>query len=133
MTQSSPEGITKTLFSLIDFKKIPHKIYLLIDEYDHFANELLSFDLDRFKKDVSRNGFVRKFYESFKTATGEGIIDRIFITGVSPVTLDSLTSGFNISDNITINPLFNDMMGFTHEEVETLLLGYGIPAQTVPQ
>jgi len=88
LSQSSPEAMVKTLFSLTNSNKIPHKIYLLIDEYDHFANELLSFDVDRFKNDVSRNGFVRKFYESLKTAAGAGIIDRIFITGISPVTLD---------------------------------------------
>jgi len=132
LSQSSPEAMVKTLFGLTNSNKVPHKIYLLVDEYDHFANELLSFDLDRFKSDVSRNGFVRKFYESLKTAAGEGIIDRIFITGISPVTLDSLTSGFNISSNITTNLIFHDLMGFTHEEVEALLHKSEIPAETVP-
>ncbi len=117
----SPEEIIKSIFRFTNQNQVPHKIYVLIDEYDHFANELLSFDMDRFKADVSRNGFVRKFYESLKTATGEGIIDRIFITGVSPITLDSLTSGFNICDNISLNPLFHDMMGFTHIETVGLL------------
>ncbi len=128
----SPEGVIKDIFSLIEKNNIPHKIYLLIDEYDHFANELLSFDLLRFKSDVSQNGFVRKFYESLKTAARNEVIDRIFITGVSPVTLDSLTSGFNISDNITLNPVFHDMMGFTHQEVEELLYQFGIPKEKVP-
>lgn len=128
----SPESVVKTLFDCMEQNNVPHKIYLLIDEYDHFANELLSFDMPRFKNDVSKNGFVRKFYESFKTATNEGIIDRIFITGVSPITLDSLTSGFNIADNISTNPIFHDLMGFTHEEVTALLRGFGIPEATVP-
>jgi len=132
LAQTSPESVVKTLFGITNTKKITHKIYLLIDEYDHFANELLSFDLERFKNDVSRNGFVRKFYESLKTATRDGIIDRIFITGVSPITLDSLTSGFNISSNITTNPLFHDMMGFTHEEVEAILYQYKMPEATIP-
>lgn len=131
--QQSPEAIVKTIFGITKSNKIPHKIYLLVDEYDHFANELLSFDMTRFKNDVSQNGFVRKFYESFKTATGEGIIDRIFITGVSPITLDSLTSGFNISDNITLNPIFHDMMGFTHEEVEAILHKSAIPVEKIPK
>jgi Predicted AAA-ATPase/PD-(D/E)XK nuclease superfamily len=131
MAQKSPESLIKTLFHIKKAKKIPHKIYLLIDEYDHFANELLSFDMERFKKDVSRNGFVRKFYETFKTASGEGIIDRMFITGVSPITLDSLTSGFNISSNITINPVFHDMMGFTHPEVEEILRQSQIPEEKI--
>jgi hypothetical protein len=132
LSQVSPEALVKTIFSLTAEKNLPHKIYLLIDEYDHFANELFSFDLTRFKSDVSRNGFVRKFYESFKTATGEGIVDRIFITGVSPITLDSLTSGFNISSNISLNPIFHDMLGFKHEEVEALLHQSAISPEKVP-
>ncbi|NJN34832.1 MAG: AAA family ATPase, partial [Saprospiraceae bacterium] len=120
-TLTAPEDVVKTLFEYMTINEVPHKIYLLVDEYDHFANELLSFDLARFKTSVSRNGFVRKFYESFKTATGDGIIDRIFITGVSPITMDSLTSGFNISDNISLNPIFHDLMGFTHAETKEIL------------
>ena len=131
--QQSPEAMVKTIFGIAKSNKIPHKIYLLVDEYDHFANELLSFDMTRFKRDVSQNGFVRKFYESFKTATGEGIIDRIFITGVSPITLDSLTSGFNISDNISLNPIFHDMMGFTHQEVEEILHKSAISVEKIPK
>ncbi len=133
LSQSSPEAVVKTIFGIVGSKKISHKIYLLVDEYDHFANELLSFGLDRFKSDVSRNGFVRKFYESMKSATGEGIIDRIFITGVSPITLDSLTSGFNISSNISLNPIFHNMMGFTHPEVEAILHKSSIPSEKIPE
>ena len=129
---TNPETVVKAIFDFTKKNKVPHKIYLLIDEYDHFANELLSFDMDRFRSNVSTNGFVRKFYESFKTATGEGIVDRIFITGVSPITLDSLTSGFNISDNITLNPIFHDMMGFTHPEVEAILHKSAIPIEKIP-
>ena len=131
--QQSPEGVLKTLFSIAQVNEIPHKIYLLIDEYDHFANELLSFDLQRFKDDVSKNGFVHKFYESLKMATRQNIVERIFITGVSPIMLDSLTSGFNISSNISTNPLFHDMVGFTHQEVEALLRGFGIEESKIPE
>ena len=129
----SPEAVVKAIFGFIQKNNIPHKMYILIDEYDHFANELLSFDLKRFKKDVSHNGFVRKFYESLKTATRSGIIDRIFITGVSPITMDSLTSGFNIGSNITTNPIFHDMMGFTHKEVEAILHESQIPEAIIPK
>jgi Predicted AAA-ATPase/PD-(D/E)XK nuclease superfamily len=131
--ETSPESVIKAIFDFTKKNKIPYKIYLLVDEYDHFANELLSFDMNRFKNDVSRNGFVRKFYESFKTATGDGVVDRIFITGVSPITLDSLTSGFNISDNITINPVFHDLMGFTHKEVAEILHESAIPTEKIPK
>ena len=132
LAQTSPEDLIKTLFDFKRQNKIFHKIYILIDEYDHFANELLSFDLDRFKDDVSANGFVRKFYETLKTAAGEGIIDRIFITGVSPITLDSLTSGFNISSNITTNIIFHDIMGFTHSEVEAMLHQAEVQEEAIP-
>jgi len=121
LNQTSPEAVVKTIFTVVETKNLPHKIYVLIDEYDHFANELLSFDLDQFKSGVSRNGFVRKFYESLKTATRNGIIGRIFITGVSPVTLDALTSGFNITSNLTLNSIFHNMMGFTSTEVHEIL------------
>jgi hypothetical protein len=97
LREKSPEDVIKTLFSYLQIKGIENKVYLLIDEYDHFANELLSFDMERFKLDVSRNGFVRKLYETVKHATAESVIDRIFITGVSPVTRDSLTSGFRVN------------------------------------
>lgn len=109
-----------------------YKIYLLIDEYDHFANELVAFRIDLFKQSVSRNGFVRKFYESIKTATGEGIVDRLFVTGVSPLTLDSLTSGFNISTNLSVDRQFHHMMGFTEAEVAAILFGVGANEAGVP-
>ena len=95
-SKESPEAVIQSLFRAIQSNKIAHKIYLLIDEYDHFANELLSFDITRFKSNVMSNGFVRKFYETVKKATRDGVIGRLFITGVSPITMDSLTSGFNI-------------------------------------
>ena len=98
--------------------KIDRSVYVIIDEYDQFANELLSFHLPGFQNSIGRNGFVRKWYEVLKEATAT-IVDRIFITGVSPITLDSLTSGFNISDNISRLSLVNAIMGFTGEEIHT--------------
>lgn len=101
------------------------KIYLLVDEYDHFANQLIAFRLEDFKETVSRTGYVRKFYESIKTATGDGIVDRIFVTGVAPLTLDSMTSGFNIGAIISGTTVFHQMMGFTENEVQEILAGSG--------
>ena len=131
-SKSSPEAAIKTLFTFFKNNKISHKIYLLIDEYDHFANELLSFDIERFKANVTKNGFVRKFYEILKLATRNGLIGRLFMTGVSPLTMDSMTSGFNIADNISLNPIFHDMMGFTHAEVQAMLKGVGISQKKIP-
>jgi len=115
---SSPSEILKALFYAVGKQ---HPIYILIDEYDHFANEILAFNFDHFSEFVSRNGFVRKFYEAIKEATGRGIVDRFFATGVTPITLDSLTSGFNIAANFSTHHYFHEMMGFTQPEVDTLL------------
>jgi hypothetical protein len=122
---SSPGELMSTFFqSLKTWKEktadeIP--IYLLIDEYDHFTNEILIRDLSEFKRSVSQDGYIRKFYEAIKIATRQGFVDRFFITGVSPVTMDGLTSGFNIGKHLTSNKDFHDLMGFREEEVRDLL------------
>jgi Predicted AAA-ATPase len=112
-------------------QKLP-KIYLLIDEYDHFANELISFDFKFFEKSVTENGFVRKFYETIKAATGNGSVGRLFITGVSPITLDSMTSGFNIGTNLSLSLPFHSMMGFEEAEVQGILEGIHIEKDEIP-
>jgi len=101
------------------------RVFVIIDEYDHFANELLSFNLHLFQETISRQGFIRKWYEALKIGTKK-YVARIFATGVSPITLDSLTSGFNISANLTSHPKLNEMMGFTEQEVIWVM------KQTVP-
>jgi len=101
-------------------------VFILIDEYDHFTNELLSFDINLFKTSVSRNGFLRKFFEVIKIFTGTGLVERLFATGVTPVTLDSLTSGFNIAKNLTLDERFNEIMGFEEREVYELLCYYEV-------
>lgn len=98
-----------------------YPLYILIDEYDYFTNELLTFSYSDFTTAVSKNGFVRKFYEVIKEGIGMGSIDRFFATGVTPVTLDSLTSGFNIATDLTLEPDLNEMLGFTESEVSTLI------------
>lgn len=120
LSKPAPEIMIGSLFALMKRTDTP-KIYVVIDEYDHFTNELISFRLTEFQEIVSENGYVRKFYEVIKTATGDGVVDRIFATGVAPITLDSLTSGFNIGSNISLSPIFNEMMGFTEEEVKGIL------------
>jgi hypothetical protein len=102
-------------------KKSEHKIYLIIDEYDHFANKIIAMGDGLFYKDIIRtSGFVRNFYEAVKIGT-ESVIDRLFITGVSPIMLDDLTSGFNIAENMTMNPICGEMLGFTEEEVRGIV------------
>src|SRR5699024_7054730 len=109
---SEAEDILDNLLKAFLIQKKDKKIYVIIDEYDHFANELLGFNTNHFKSLVSKNGQVRKWYEILKKGT-ESVVDRIFITGVAPITLDSLTSGFNIVTDRTQNENFNEMMGVT--------------------
>ena len=95
------------------------KIYIMIDEYDHFTNGMLQGNAERFLKILGDTGFVRAFYEIIKEnlEISNPPIERFFATGVAPVTLDSLTSGFNITTKISNNPIFTAMCGFTDEEV----------------
>ena len=118
--ESEPEDILDNLLKAFLIQKKDKKIYVIIDEYDHFANELLGFNTNHFKSLVSKNGQVRKWYEILKKGT-ENVVDRIFITGVAPITLDSLTSGFNIVTDITQDENFNEMIGFTEKELEKLM------------
>ncbi len=106
-------------------KKLNSQIFVIIDEYDHFTSELLGYNKALFDEVVSKSGFFRKFFEVLKIGT-ETVIDRIFFTGVNPITLDSLTSGFNISSNLTLNPKLHEMMGFNEAEIETLFTHYDI-------
>ena len=118
--EDEAENILDNLFKSFYIQKPEEKIYIIIDEYDHFANELLGFNPEQFRNLVSKNGKVRKWYEILKEGT-ETVVDRIFITGVAPITLDSLTSGFNIGTDITQDEEFNEMIGFTEEELKEIL------------
>ena len=97
-------------------------IYLFIDEYDHFTNDILA-DPDTenaYKAQTHGTGTMREFFNHIK-GSADSSIKRAFITGVSPVTMDDLTSGFNIGSNYTTDPVFNGMVGFTENEVRTML------------
>ena len=129
---SSAEDILDNLFKAFYIQKAKEKIYVIIDEYDHFANELLGFKTNQFKDLVTRNGKIRKWYEILKKGT-ETVVDRIFITGVAPITLDSTTSGFNIAKDISKDIEFNDMLGFAKEDVKYLMSQLEIDEKTQEQ
>lgn len=115
-----PAFLMSELLLLIKEKAPNHKLYILIDEYDHFANQLIAFRLEEFKETVSKEGFVRKFYEAIKEGTKMGIVDRLFATGITPIALDSMTSGFNIGTNLSMDIRVVEMMGFTEDRVQKL-------------
>ena len=126
--EQSTEGILGSIFEAFRTQRRDEKIYVIIDEYDHFANELLGFRTDEFKELVAKNGKIRKWYEILKEGT-ESVVDRIFITGVAPITLDSTTSGFNIANDITKDIEFNDMLGFNKEDVKYLMKEIDMPEE----
>ena len=113
-------GIIANLFKILSRKESGKCVYVLIDEYDHLANNILSQGKEMFKDLVRTDGYVRPFYEALKVGT-ETVVDRMFITGVMPILLDSLTSGFNIGMNISTEEKFNEMFGFTEEEITPIL------------
>ncbi len=110
----SPTSLIKYFFEVAK----NDNIYLLIDEYDQFANAILAYNMKEFLEVVGKGGFVRSFYEVLKTATQIGTVQKMFITGVTPITLDSLSSGFNIVSNISNKKHFNALAGFTQKEVD---------------
>lgn len=96
-----------------------YKLYLLIDEYDRFANRLLaSGSEDVYTSIVKDTGFVRSFFATLKAGTRTGAVGRMFITGVTPLMLDDLASGFNIASHVSQDPALNTLAGFTRGEVE---------------
>ena len=103
-------------------EKVGQKIYLFIDEYDHFTNTILADPGSEtsYKAETHGTGAYRAFFNAIKAGT-DTAIKRLFITGVSPVTMDDLTSGFNIGTNYTTQAEFNSMVGFTEAEVRQML------------
>ena len=131
-----PQGIKERLdekdgaVNQLDFlyhecERAGRDIYLFIDEYDHFTNAILSDpeSLNRYTNETHGEGYLRAFFNKIKAGTYSSI-KRCFITGVSPVTMDDLTSGFNIGTNYSLTSEFNEMMGFTEEEVREMLTYY---------
>lgn len=117
----NPVECLKMFFDVYREYEVDIPICILIDEYDHFANEILAFNFRQFGGMVSQNGFVRKFYEAIKTETGNGVVQRFFATGVTPITLDSMTSGFNIASNVSMDTALNSAQGFSEDEVVQII------------
>ena len=97
-------------------------VYILIDEYDNFTNQLLtSYNDPLYEKVTTADSFLRTFFKVIKKGIGEGSIRTCFCTGVLPVTMDDLTSGYNIAEILTLHPDFINMLGFTHAEADAYL------------
>lgn len=107
-----------------------YHLYLIIDEYDNFTNVILNERGEKIYHAITHaDGFYRDVFKKFK-----GNFERIFMMGVSPVTLDDVTSGFNIGWNISIKPEFDEMLGFSTTDVVEMFTYYkkhgSIPADS---
>ena len=104
------------------------RLYVMIDEYDNFTNTILAESgLNAYNDLCHGDGFFKQFFTLLKAAAGgtNAPVTRLFITGVSPVTMDDVTSGFNIGTNISLMPQFADFTGFRHDDLRAIADYYG--------
>ena len=114
--KSAPTAVDKLNMIDTEAKDANMQLYLIIDEYDNFTNVVLNEHGEKVYWALTHaRGFYREIFKVFK-----GMFTRIFMTGVSPVTLDDLTSGFNIGWHISTKPAFNQMLGFSTEDVREM-------------
>ena len=114
--KSAPTAVDKLNMIDTEAKDANMQLYLIIDEYDNFTNVVLNEHGEKVYWALTHaKGFYREIFKVFK-----GMFTRIFMTGVSPVTLDDLTSGFNIGWHISTKPSFNQMLGFSTEDVREM-------------
>jgi hypothetical protein len=103
----------------------PYPVYLLIDEYDNFANTVMMgvqrSSEGRYEALVHEEGPLRTFFKAIKSSTSGSMFDRVFITGVSPVVISDITSGYNIAKNVYFEPEYNDLCGFRQAELEDVI------------
>ncbi len=129
-TEAKMEAHTKSNDAFNDLcdqvTKTDKKMYVMIDEYDNFANTLMSYDENAYMNLTHGDGFFRLFFNSLKAATtGNGTaVDRMWISGVSPLTLSDVTSGFNIGNNLSMMSAYHELVGFSESEVRIMLEYY---------
>ena len=121
-----PQNALSSFTSLLAaVSQTPNKLYLLIDEYDNFANEVLMSNLHtgrkRYEAMVMGEGFFKTLFKMIKSAArGQGL-ERVFITGVSPLVVSDMSSGYNVAENLYLLPEFVDLCGFREAEVVDVL------------
>lgn len=120
-TRNNASKMLEEALGYIREHRLP-KVYLLIDEYDNFTNQLLTTYKDPLYEQVTtKDSFLRTFFKVIKAGIGEGSVRTCFCAGVLPVTMDDLTSGYNIAEILTLQPNFLNMLGFTHSEASDYL------------
>ena len=123
--RSEPTITDKLVALFLHSRRQGIPLYVLIDEYDNFANTILAHQgAEAYHSFTHGGGFYRNFFATLKAGTENGSIERLFVTGVSPITMDDVTSGFNIGSNLSLRSEFNELLGFTEAEVRGLLETY---------
>lgn len=118
--QSATSNLRHVL-NAIQERNLP-PLFVIIDEYDNFANQLIVRHKDRlFQELMDDEGFLKTFFKTLKEGRKSRTIQNVFITGVLPITIDELASGFNVATFITLVPEFENMLGLTQGEVDSLL------------
>ncbi|MFN8495371.1 MAG: AAA family ATPase [Caldilineaceae bacterium] len=135
--EASVSDNLKLLFQAIQNYDLP-PLYVIIDEYDNFANGLITRHRDLLYRELTADdSFLKTFFKTLKKGREDGVIANIFVTGILPITIDDLASAFNITTFITLNPAFEAMLGFTQAEVNHLLddvyRDYAIDPSTRPE
>ena len=123
LAQSSINAKLRRLFAIAGNRGVP--VYVLIDEYDNLTNAVLARHGEAAYLSLTHDdGFYRSFFATLKAGTNAGSLERLFVTGVSPLAMDDLASGFNIARNLSLSAEFNGMLGFTEDEVRSVLHTY---------
>ena len=107
----------------------PYQLYLLIDEYDNFANEVLmgrgETDPKYYNALLSAESSLKSFFRTVKSASSGQGLERVFITGASPILMNDMTTAYNVAKNIYFEPEFNELCGFKESEIEAVLTQIG--------
>ena len=127
----------KQLLYFIQTYQLP-PLYVIIDEYDNFANHLITTHRDPFYYALTADdSFLKTFFKTLKEGREQQAISNIFITGVLPITMDDLASAFNVATYLTLDATFEAMAGFTQAEVDLLLdqvfADYELDPETRPE
>ena len=111
-----------TLDSLLAvIEETPYKLYLLIDEYDNFINEVMTKDAAAYRALVYQDGPFKQLFKAVKAAMAGRGLERVFLTGISPVALSDVSSGFNVARDVYLEPELATLCGFREAEIRDIL------------
>ena len=123
LNEQKVSNILKAILEQVEKNNLP-PLYIIVDEYDNFTNQLIQSHNDGLYNSLTNpdsDSFLKSFFKVIKAGLESNAVRRCYITGVLPITIDDLTSGFNVAEIITLKEQFTSMLGFTESEMETYL------------